>query len=307
MRAPRLLLLAGMLAVVVTAPAIATAHVHIGRTGETLYQLAARYYGTDERSMVIRAANGFVHPDDGRILEGERVEIPESTLHEVSAGETWEMLSERYLGSTRRGRFLAELNERPADIPPAEGTLVDVPYQLLYILAPGESLHTVTRMLLGRERDANWLRAYNLSRKRKFGRGDALLVPLSRLSILPEEQQRIAEQSPRKGRPPVDLEAQQQAAARVTALRDFYDEGRYVEVVAEGHALLGGGLLTVPQQVGALTQVAFACVALGERERALDSFARALELQPAMDLSPISTSPKILEVFRAARERAAAE
>jgi hypothetical protein len=255
--------------------------------------------------MVIRAANGFVHPDDGRVLEGERVEIPESALHEVAAGETWSTLAERYLGSSRRGRFLAELNDRSADDVPAAGTLVDVPYQLLYILAPGESLRTVTRMFLGPRRDGAWLRDYNLNRKKKYGRGDALLVPLTRLTLLSEERQRIDEQAPREGRAAPDLDAQREAAARVTALQGVYDEGRYVEVVAVGQALLGGGLLTVPQQVGVHKHVAFACVALGEREQALLAFVAALALQPAMELSPITTSPKILEVFRTARERAA--
>jgi len=305
MRAP--LALAAWLLAAAAVPPAAMAHVHVARAGETLDQLATRYYGKTDRSMVLRAANGFVHPDDGRVLEGERIEVPESTLHEVAPGETWESLAERYLGSPRRGRFLAELNDRNLDSMPPAGTLVDIPYQLLYILAPGESLRSVTRLFLGAERDGEWLRAYNLSRKKKFGRGDALLVPLSRLAIRPEERARIEDLSPRRDRAPVDLEGQKEAAARVAGLREMYKAGKYVDVVAEGHALLGGGLLTVPQQVGVLTQVAFACVALGERERALDSLVRALELQPAMELSPITTSPKIIEVFRAARERAAAD
>ena len=294
-------------AVALTGAPAAEAHVHIARAGETLDQLATRYFGKAELSMVLRAANGFVHPDDGRVLEGERVEIPESALHAVAAGETWSTLAERYLGSPRRARFLAEFNNCSADDIPAAGTLVDVPYQLLYILAPGESLRTVARMFLGQDRDGAWLRDYNLSRKKKFGRGDALLVPLARLAILPEERRRIDDLSQRKGRAATDLDAQREAAARVTALRGTYDAGRYVEVVAEGQTLLGGGLLTVPQQVGAHKYVAFACVALGEREQALAAFVEALGLQPAMELSPITTSPKILEVFRAARERAAAD
>jgi hypothetical protein len=36
--------------------------------------LATRYYGRSEQAMVIRAANGFVHPDDGSIAPGELVE-----------------------------------------------------------------------------------------------------------------------------------------------------------------------------------------------------------------------------------------
>ena len=49
--------------------------IHIARDGETLEQLANYYYGDPKKSIIIRAANGFMHPDDGSVLQGERVEI----------------------------------------------------------------------------------------------------------------------------------------------------------------------------------------------------------------------------------------
>jgi len=286
-----------------TCPALAWDHV--ARAGETLEQLADRYYGRPELSMVIRAANGFVHPDDGRVIEGERVEIPEVTYHRVRAGEDWESIAERYLGSPRRGKFLAELNGKKEDVPLAEGKIVKVPFQLLYILAPDESLRSIARSFLGGGRGQDWLKAYNLKRKKKYGRGDAVLVPLMDVEFTEEAKARVAAVRGAQYTED-DRRAQIDAVAQIAALRDRFESGRYVEMIATGQRLLYAGQLTVPQQLGVHKFLAFAYVALGERDLARASFVAALELQPGMELSPITTSPKILEVFREARDKFAA-
>ncbi|MFO8072910.1 MAG: LysM domain-containing protein [Polyangia bacterium] len=288
------------------APASAAAWIHVSRTGETLAQLASFYYGDESRSMVIRAANGFVHPDDGRLTPGERIEIPQVTYHRVEEGESWADIAKRYLGSARRGRFLAELNDAGIEDSLARGEIVTVPYQLLYILAPEESPRGVARMFLGKSRGGKWLEKYNLGRKKKYGRGDALLIPIIDLELTDEARERIDEARGREPRAS-EREAQRRAVERVAEMREAFAAGRYVEIVAIAQNLLGGGALTVPQRIGVYKYLAFAYVALGQRELAVEAFASALELQPAMELSPITTSPKIIEVFRRARDETAAE
>jgi len=303
-RAPTIAALA--LVAAIACPGEALAWVHIARAAETLDQLAARYYGRVELAMAIRAANGFVHPDDGRLIQGERIELPEVTYHRVREGETWEQIAEQYLGSSRRGPFLAELNgSDPAEALP-EGRIVKVPYQLLHILAPDETLKSVVRLYLGRKHSQRWLKEYNLTQKKKFGRGDALLVPLIDVEFTDEQRRRIDEE--RGARYKVeDQRTQIDAVAQIAVLREGFATGRYVEMVAVGQRLLHAGTLTVPQQIGVHKYLAFAYVALGQRELAQAAFGEALRLQPGMELSPITTSPKILAAFQEARERARAK
>jgi hypothetical protein len=279
---------------------------HVARAGETLEQLADRYYGRPELSMVIRAANGFVHPDDGRLIEGERVEIPEVIYHRVRAGEDWGAIAERYLGSAKRGEYLAELNGKKREQDLVVGQIVKVPYQLLYILAPDESLKAIARSFLDQKRGQNWLRDYNLKRKKKYGRGDAVLVPLMDVEFTDEAKTRIAAERGEQYSGD-DQRAQVDAVAQIATMREAFESGRYVEMVATGQRLLHAGKLTVPQQIGVHKFLAFAYVALGERKLALGSFISALTMQPGMELSPITTSPKILEVFREAHDKVAAE
>ena len=65
--------------------------------------------------------------------------------------------------------------------------------------------------------------------------------------------------------------------------------------------LLGYGRLTVPQEIGIRNFLASAYVALGERSLAVKTFRRAIELQPEMELSSITNSPKILDAFNEAK------
>jgi hypothetical protein len=290
-------------AVLLATPVAARAHDHVARSGETLDQLATLYYGAVSYSMVIRAANGFLHPDDGRLLEGERVKIPEVTYHRVSEGETWETIADRYLGSPRRGRFLAEMNGAAATSVLAVGQVVKVPYQLLYVLAPDETLKTVAKQYLGGEFSSAWLQGYNLFKKRRsLSRGDALLVPLVNVELTAEAKERI--QAAAGPDPTAEDKAFQVEAARTIAeLREDYVAGRYVRTVAEAERLLGAGKLTVPQQIGVYKYLASAYVAFGDREAAVAVFRQALAEQPDMELSPITTSPKILEAFREAQRQ----
>ena len=299
----RLLTAALALTLVLGTAASASAHTHIARIGETLEQLAFRYYDNPDLEIVIRAANGFVHPDDGRLTQGERIEIPEVIYHRLRKGESWATLADRYLGSPKRARFLAELNDHKEEHFPAEGTIIKVPYQVLHILASDEKLRSVTRIYYGKKRSASWLQKYNLTRKKRFRRGDAVLVPLIDVEFSEIERKKIekarAERYTNK-----DKKKQVKAIGGIRALKEQFGKGQYVEMIATGQLLLVKGGLTNAQKVGVHQFLAFAYVALGSKQIAMESFYEALKLQPDMDLSPLTTSPKILAVFRQARETA---
>ncbi len=280
----------------------ALAWTHVARDDETLKELAALYYGNPAREIIIRAANGFMHPDDGSLLQGEQVEIPVVTYHSVAEGEDWFSLANRYLGSSKRAPFLAELNDQTAEANPTPGKIVKIPYQLLYIFAPDETLKSVTRLFMGKDYPPEWLRDYNLRKKKKFGRGDAILIPLIDVEFTAAAKKRIETLSSAKVSEE-DKDAQIEAAAQIAKLREAYDRGRYLEIVSLGQALIGGTQLTNPQRVGVYKYLAFAYVAFDETGLARQAFENALELQPSMELSPITVSPKIMTVFQEVQTR----
>lgn len=278
------------------------AYTHVARSGETLLMLSQRYYGRPDLSTVIRAANGFVHPDDGSIAQGELLDIPEVLFHRTQAGETFEILADRYLASPKRGPFLAEMNGMDPGQSLAEGSIVKIPYHLRHIFASGESIQSVAKLYYGDEPGPNFLRNYNFSgRKRRFSRGDVLIVPLVDLEFTREEHERISNER-RRQYSSADAEQQQQAVGTIAKLKEASDSGQYVKIVALASALLARAeSLTVPQQIGVHKYLAIAYVALGDRPSAVTHLAEALKLQPEMELSPLTTSPKILELLKEIR------
>jgi tetratricopeptide (TPR) repeat protein len=288
--------------VVLFHPLEASCWTHIAHVGETLEQLAVRYYGSPEMSMVIRAANGFVHPDDGSVTLGEQIEIPEVTFHNVRGEETWETIANQYLASSKRGIFLARMNNYDKNKFPPKGTIIRIPYHLRHIFAVGETMKSVIRLYYGKTRTISWLRQYNLTRKTKFSRGDVVIVPLIKLGFTEQEQKRIqAIRSERYSEK--DMKAQDEAREAIAELRRAFDQGQYIQMVATAHHLIGRGKLTVPQQIGVHKYLGFAYVALGQKQLAIEAFTKAIVLQPAMELSTITTSPKILKVFHEAKDR----
>jgi phage tail protein X len=278
-----------------------TAWTHMAKAGETLDQLAVRYYGDKDKAIVIRAANGFVHPDDGRLTAGERVEIPEILYYRIEDGDTWDQLASQFLSSPNRARFLADMNDQRPNQIPVKGSIIKIPYHLRHIFAPGETLKSVTRLYFKNQRSVDWLRRYNSPSKRKYSRGEVIIIPLIHLEFTKEEANRINEFRARL-RSSRGAEEQEASREAISGLKHAYETGKYVEIVASASRLIGRGQLTVPQEIGVYNYLAFAYVALGEKSLALEAFKRTLTLQPEMELSTITNSPKILAVFNEAKK-----
>ncbi|MCP4674288.1 MAG: hypothetical protein GY854_01975 [Deltaproteobacteria bacterium] len=285
------------------APTTALSLTHIAREGETLTQLAVRYYGSEKKTMILRAANGFVHPDDGTLTQGEQVEVPEPIFHRIEDGDTWNDLADRFLASKKRGRFLSKINDSEKNKMPPLGTIIKIPYHLRHILATEESLKSVTRLYYRKTRTTRWLRQYNLTRKKRFARGDVLIIPLVDLELTEEEKARLEKKETTRYTGE-DISGQKKAVKEIVEVKKAYENGLYVEMVAMAGRLVGRGKLTVPQQIGVHNYLGYAYVALGEKKLAIQAFITALKLQPTMELSSITTSPKILDVFNEARKAA---
>ncbi len=283
------------------APTDVLSLTHVARSGETLTQLAVRYYGSEKKAMILRAANGFVHPDDGALTQGEQVTVPEPIFHRIKDGDTWNDLANRFLASKKRGRFLAKMNDFEKNKMPPPGTIIKIPYHLRHILATEESLKSVTRMYYRKTRSTRWLKQYNLTRKKRFARGDVLIIPLIDLKLTDEENARL-EKNETERYSDEDMGSQKEAIKEIVDVKKAYEDGQYVEIVAMAGRLIGRGKLTVPQQIGIHNYLGYAYVALGEKKLATEAFVTALKLQPAMELSPITTSPKILDIFNEAKK-----
>jgi nucleoid-associated protein YgaU len=141
--------LAAALAALV-APRPAAAFPHVLAPGETLAKVAERVYGRVELEQVLVAANGLDLPGAGPTLPGMRLEVPAVSYHRASSGDTWEDLAARLLGDRRRADILARANDALVWVQPAPGRELVVPYNLRYVVKPGDSTMTIAYRFLGK-------------------------------------------------------------------------------------------------------------------------------------------------------------
>ncbi len=246
----RSLVLAALAAGLFVAPTDASAFSHVVSQGETLAQIAIRFYGTPRFEGAIAGANALDAHGGSAIVAGQPLEIPAPAHHRVKDGETWFGLARQFLGDTRRAEVLARANGAVAWVPPVENQEIEIPAVVAHIAADRDTMPGLAQRYLG---DANksWeLDVYNgRDGKQKLLRGDVVLVPLIDLSLTEEGKKaaRAAAERTRTEGGGQAYEAQRRAEADIPPLLADVRAGRYVDAVAKGNRLLGSGDLTKPQ------------------------------------------------------------
>jgi LysM repeat protein len=228
----------------------ASAFTHIVSPGETLAQISIRFYGTPRFEAAIIGANSLDAHGGSAIVPGQPIEIPAPSHHRVSEGETWFTLSKTYLGDAKRADVLAAANRTVAWTPPVENQEIEVPAVIAHNLGDGEDLTSISQRYYNDPNKSWTIAIYNDSdEKRKFVRGDVLLVPLPEISLTEEGKKaaRLAAERTRTEGGGQAYEAQKRGEADIPPLLADIRGGRYVDAVAKGNRLLGSGELTRPQ------------------------------------------------------------
>ncbi len=228
----------------------ASAFTHVVSRGETLAQIAIRFYGTPRFETALVGANALDSHGASAIVAGQPLEIPAPSHHRVDQNETWADLARIHLGDARRAETLARANGAVSWVAPAAGQEIEVPAVVAVIAAEGETVPQLAGRYLG-DLNKGWeIDGYN-GRKgdQKLLRGDVILVPLLDIALTEEGKKaaRVAAERIRTEGSGRAYEAQRRAEADIPPLLADVRAGRYVDAVAKGNRLLGSGDLTKPQ------------------------------------------------------------
>jgi len=280
----------------------AVAFPHLVKKGESLADIAQRTYGKVEVEAVLVVANGLETKGGVGALPGMRLELPALEHHVVRAGETWSGLAERYLGRAERSDVLVYANKANAWIPPEEGRELAIPYNLRYVVAPGDTTLGIAYRYLGHRERAWMLDRYNNLRGRAVREGEVILLPILDVALTAEGKREAREAAERLASAAAGDEraAQVKAESELPLLRRDVEDGRYAQAIARGSRLLGGPTLAKTQAAEAQRWLTEAFVAEGEQELASRACAEWLRLDPAAELDPIELSPKVIRACTAA-------
>ncbi len=274
----------------------AGAFPHVVQEGETLAQLAERFYGRIQNERLLVVANGLDRGAGTTIVPGMLLDVPALSHYRVVTGDTWPSLGKTLLGAPGRGEFLALFNDGKPWVQPEPGRILRVPYNLALVSTGQDSLPTIAYRYMGSTKQAWAISHYNQMEERKLARGDVFLVPVTELELTDEGRRAAASaasslsteaDAPRKAQ-------QERIEKEVPALIADVRAGRYVPAVSRGVRLLSSGELSTVELGRIHRQLLEAYVALEAVGQAVDSCANWLRHDPAAQLDPITLSPKIL-------------
>ncbi|HEX3760669.1 MAG TPA: LysM peptidoglycan-binding domain-containing protein [Kofleriaceae bacterium] len=267
------------------------------RQGDTLELIAAEFYGDRNKGAFIAAENKLTRP---RALKpGERLRIPVPREITTSPGDTFESLALTYLGSAKRGAFLADWAGLSHDDSLSAGVAIAIPLTVTHVAQSTESLADIARQYFGDTRNAEMLRHYNQLEKPSVDKGEAVLVPAYQVKLSPAKQPPLdAESRARRDR---RREALARAARALPAARLAWKAGELAQV-KDGLSRLEPDLdyLDTDDAVELAVMLGAAHVAFDETEPALACFKRALDRQAQHVLRRYDHAPKVLAVWQKA-------
>lgn len=289
----------GLTLLSLTVAADAGAFTHVVSPGETLAQIAIRFYGTPRFEAAIIGANSLDAHGASAIIPGQPLEIPAPSHHRVVEGETWFTLSSKFLGDAKRADVLARANRTVAWTPPVEDQEIEIPAVIAHNVGDDENLTTISQRYYNDANKSWTIAIYNGGDdKKKFVRGEVVLVPLPDLSLTEEGKKaaRLAAERTRTEGGGQAYEVQKRGEADIPPLLADIRGGRYIDAVAKGNRLLGSGELTRPQLATihrALLEAYVALDATGLATAACAAWRANVPSGEPVKLDARSVSPKI--------------
>jgi len=282
----------------------AGAFTHVVQPSDTLASIAERYYGRIQHEKVLVAANGLDDKGGSPIVPGMRLEVPALEHHRIERGDTWARLAGELLGSEHRADVLAQANGSKPWLPPKEGELIRIPYNLKLLASSTDNIINIAYKFMGNSTKAWVLDHYNRLGGRSLQRGDVILVPLVDLPLTEAGKQaaeRSARQTLSKARA-AERQIQLKVEAELPALIADVRGGRYVDAITRGTRFLSAGELSHAQLAVVHRQLLEAYVAMNAPGLATAACDGWRKHDPAARLNPVLLSPKIIEACKRGAE-----
>jgi LysM repeat protein len=289
--------------------AVAKVVTYTARPGDTAESIAADYYGNRSLALFIAEGNGLAH--DAKLRPGQKVHIPTAFRYRVRRGDTLEALAQKFLDDKRRAQFLAAFSGMRMSDKLREGQELLVPFQHVHRAEAPESLQSVARAFYGDAGQAKTLADYNFRTSPMLAKGERLLVPIAHVRIrsvhLDPAAREPGKPSPRavaaaKEAPEREAELAARVGAQLDAAEREYKDGSYADVPAKLDKLLTEEDPSEAQLAEIFRLKAFAFVALGMDELAVNAFREVLARKPEASLDEATVSPKIRAAFERAKK-----
>ena len=311
----RVALAAGVMLLAATAQAKVA--LYTAKNGDTAESVAADYNGNRSLAPFIIEANGL---HDAKLKA--RLEGADSDGVQVSRAQGRQPRSagaEVSRRQTARAPFLATFSGmgqgQGKNDKLREGQELLIPFQHVHVAQAPESLQSVARSFYGDPSKAKLLGDYNFRSAPMLAKGEKLLVPIAHIRIRsvrlePSKIKESAGVAPKAPVPTAEAkeaeEREAELAARVaqqlTQVESKYNAGSYQDVPSALDKMLTEEDPSEAQLAEIFRLKAFAYVALGLDELAVQAFREVLARKPDEKFDEATVSPKIRAAFDRAKQ-----
>ncbi len=304
------------------------------RPDDTLSHVALVHYGNPKKYVYLMQVNGISDPD--RLPSGRTLRIPTVGRYRVKKGDTLGKIAARFLRSSKRADFLTWLNriKDPARLEP--GTVITIPFLIRHRAQQGQTMVDVARRYYFTSRSTGLLRRFNGRKTNALREGEIIWVPifdpdafhekvLKRRKAFEKRQKKLKEQARhiakravvdrngsgssnaandrdskvKNGAEPGNKRSR--AASVIERAFKLYREGEYQLALAILKEHVERQDVKPAEEARAREIMAYCLVALDRPREAEHEFVRLLMVAPGKKLDPVTTSPKILKIFKRAR------
>ncbi len=310
------------------APAMAEVK-HRVREGDTFANLGRHFYGSAWKASYLRGRNSVF---SGAPKIGSQLKVAKAWKYRIRRGDTLAQVSKKNLGSTDRYTLVMKINNKRNAGDLAVGEELLMPFHIRHVVQPGDSLSGISRLYYNSTRQTRQIQAYNGNMSSSLKPGQRITIPiwdpvtlkLSSRGPAPlfaaaqdADTKKSAESADDKGNAdsatsanngPDNAKKQGEndgpiaSAADITKATALYDNGDYAavqELLAPFVESLSGKKST---QITVLRLASFAEVAMDDPGNAMKLMAKWKSLAPNTVLDPRQVSPKIIHLFKRAKQ-----
>lgn len=294
-------------------PLFAAVITHTVKEGESLTGIAKRYYGSDERFIILAEYNNIQNPK--KIEAGLKLIIPKSLKYKIKKGDSLALIAKKYLDNKDRYKVLMEINDIKDPKAVSTDQIIKIPAKIPYTVKKGETLAIIAEKFYGDIKRYSLIASYNfISDPKTLEPGQKLIIPISDLEIVESKAKKTDEKKTVKGAPAKELPKENAVQKKENTKGEpqtkdenqlllkkgieSYFKGKYDEAVTEINSALEKGLKEKEDKLKAHRFLAYTYIAKEDKEEAKREFKKALEIDQKMELDPIYVSPKIIEVFK---------